>query len=348
MSYYIMITFFLRIDPNSLKDFLEIISNIKFSNRVRKQSMKRVSGIIVLIVTGSLLHAAEPIVPIPRAVSYNAAKAALGEKLFADPILSKDRTVACISCHDVSSSGADGKKFSTGIRNLQGTMNAPTVFNAVFNFAQFWNGRAKTLSEQALGPIHNPVEMGLPLPEAARRLQSHPEYAKAFSAITGRATLTPDDIAVMIAEYEKTLITPNAKFDRYLRGEIRLSPLEAEGYLLFKTLGCVSCHNGVNIGANSFQKMGAIISIPYDAKVSDRYALTKRPIDKNVYKVPTLRNIARTAPYFHDGSAATLSEAIARMSYHNLGVTLTPREIRALVAFLQTLDGELPSKTARQ
>ncbi|MEW5831604.1 MAG: cytochrome c peroxidase [Campylobacterota bacterium] len=310
--------------------------------------MKRKGWVIGWMVAGVLLQAAEPIVPIPRSVSYDPDKAALGEKLFADPILSKDRTVACISCHDVFSSGADGKKISTGIRNLQGTMNAPTVFNAAFNFVQFWNGRAKTLSEQALGPIHNPVEMGLPLSEAARRLQSHPEYAKAFAALTGRATLTPDDIAVMIAEYEKTLITPNAKFDRYLRGEIRLSPLEAKGYTLFKTLGCVSCHNGVNIGGNSFQKMGAIIAIPYDARTSDRYALTKRPIDKNVYKVPTLRNIARTAPYFHDGSAATLSEAIARMSYHNLGMTLTPAEIRALVAFLQTLNGELPSKTARR
>lgn len=306
--------------------------------------MKRI-GPLGLIVLGSLLMAAEPIVPIPRSVPHDVSRASLGEKLFFDPILSKDRSVACVSCHDISSSGADGKKFSTGIRNLKGTMNAPTVFNSVFNFAQFWNGRAKTLNEQALGPIHNPVEMALPLPEAARRLQAHPYYSKAFAALTGHSAISPNDIADMIAEYEKTLITPNGKFDRYLRGEMPLSSLEAEGYLLFKTLGCVACHNGVNVGGNSFQKMGAIVSVPYNPKTDDRYALTKRSIDKNVFKVPTLRNIARTAPYFHDGSAATLSEAIARMSYHNLGLTLSPREIRQLVAFLHTLSGEIPQPT---
>ncbi|KFN39015.1 MAG: cytochrome B6 [Sulfuricurvum sp. MLSB] len=303
--------------------------------------MKRI-GQLGLIVLGSLLMAAEPIVPIPRSVPHDASKASLGEKLFFDPILSKDHSVACVSCHDIFSSGADGKKFSTGIRNLKGRMNAPTVFNSVFNFAQFWNGRAKTLNEQALGPIHNPVEMALPLPEAARRLQAHPYYSKAFAALTGHPAVSPKDIADMIAEYEKTLITPNGKFDRYLRNEAPLSALETQGYLLFKTLGCVACHNGVNVGGNSFQKMGAIVSIPYNPKTDDRYALTKRPIDKNVFKVPTLRNIAQTAPYFHDGSAATLSEAIARMSYHNLGLTLSPKEIRQLVAFLNTLSGELP------
>lgn len=288
--------------------------------------------------------ATEPILPIPKSVPYNAEKAALGEKLFFDPILSKNYTVSCVSCHNITEGGADGKSVSTGIHNANGTMNAPTVLNAVFNFTQFWNGRAKNLSEQALGPIHNPVEMGLSTKEAARRLQSDPLYRNAFSTIIGQRDINENDIAMMIAEYEKTLITPNGKFDLYLRGKTTLSPKELEGYQLFKTLGCVSCHNGVNVGGNSYQKMGAIISIERKTKIDDRYALTHRERDKNVFKVPTLRNIALTAPYFHDGSAATLREAISKMSYHNLGLKLSEKEIDTLVAFLNTLTGKLSQK----
>jgi cytochrome c peroxidase len=154
-----------------------------------------------------------------------------------------------------------------------------------------------------------------------------------------------DDIAMMIAEYEKTLITPNSKFDLYLLGKGKLSPKELEGYALFKTLGCVSCHNGVNVGGNSFQKMGAINPLDRKPNVDDRYAITHRESDKNVFKVPTLRNISLTAPYFHDGSAATLRDAITKMSYHNLGIKLTQKEIELLVTFLDTLTGELPLKT---
>lgn len=338
MTYYIVVTFFLSIPSGIFKDDLEIM---RFQAIRESVKMKR-TGWIGTIVLVMAVQGAEPIVPIPQSIPHDPRKAELGKKLFFDPILSQDRTVACVSCHDVSLSGADGKKVSTGIRNLQGTMNSPTVFNAVFNFSQFWNGRAKDLNEQALGPIHNPVEMGLPLKEAARRVTSDPDYRKRFMALTGKAIVTANDIADMLAEYEKTLITPNSRFDRYLRGEITLTPKEAQGYLLFKTLGCVSCHNGVNVGGNSFQKMGAIIEVPYDPRTDDRYALTRRPIDKNIFKVPTLRNVSHTAPYFHDGSAATLSEAIGKMSYHNLGLTLSPEEVSRLVAFLHTLDGEIP------
>lgn len=288
--------------------------------------------------------AAEPILPIPQSIPYDKAKAALGEKLFFDPILSKNRTIACASCHNIYEGGADGKSVSTGINNAHGTMNAPTVLNAVFNFTQFWNGRAKNLSEQALGPIHNPVEMGLSTKEAAHRLQSDPLYRNAFSIIIGQRDINENDIAMMIAEYEKTLITPNGRFDRYLLGKGSLNSKEMEGYLLFKTLGCVSCHNGINIGANSFQKMGAIIPIQRNTQIDDRYKLTGRENDKNVFKVPTLRNIALTAPYFHDGSAATLKEAISKMSYHNLGLKLSQHESEALIAFLHTLTGEPPQK----
>lgn len=304
--------------------------------------MKYIIYIFVIVI--STLHGAEPILPIPQSIPYNKAKAALGEKLFFDPILSRDYSITCASCHDFTKGGADAQNVSTGIHHQKGSMNAPTVLNSAFNFTQFWNGRAKNLEEQALGPIHNPVEMGLSPLEAALRLQSNPSYSNEFSKITGRSTITANDIASMIAEYEKTLITPNGKFDLYLRGKTALSPKEMEGYQLFKTLGCVSCHNGVNVGGNSYQKMGAIIPIERKTKIDDRYALTHREQDKNVFKVPTLRNIALTAPYFHDGSAVTLHEAITKMSHHNLGIKLSKNEIDSLVIFLHTLTGKLSNK----
>lgn len=303
--------------------------------------------LFVFIFFSYFAFATEPIRPIPKKLPHDPAKAALGHKLFFDPILSRDYTLSCASCHDFSKGGSNGQSVSTGINRQKGVMNAPTVLNSAFNFSQFWNGRAKNLSEQALGPIHNPIEMGLSLKEAALRVQSDRLYSSAFAKITGRKTITPNDIGAMIAEYEKTLITPNGKFDRYLQGTDTLSPNETKGYLLFKTLGCVSCHNGVNVGGNSFQKMGAVIAIQRNAKVDDRYALTGRKNDKNVFKVPTLRNIALTAPYFHDGSTATLHDAILKMAYHNLGYKLTQSETDALVAFLHTLNGELPPQAHR-
>lgn len=312
-----------------------------FSTFNERRSMKLLLSFFLMIT--SSVFGAEPILPIPQYVPYNPSKAALGQRLFFDPILSRDHTISCASCHDFSKGGADGQCVSTGIHAQKGVMNAPTVLNAVFNFTQFWNGRAKNLTEQALGPIHNPVEMGLSPNEAVSRIQSDPQYRNDFLKATGRSNVTENDIAVMIAEYEKTLITPNGKFDLYLQGKRTLAPKEKKGYLLFKTLGCISCHNGVNIGGNSFQKMGAIVPIERKGNIDDRYSLTGRVRDKNIFKVPTLRNIAHTAPYFHDGSAATLKEAVTKMSYHNLGLRLTENEIEALIAFLDTLSGELPS-----
>lgn len=302
--------------------------------------------IVALFVSAALLvNATEPILPIPSYVPYNAQKASLGKKLFFDPILSRDYSTSCATCHDFSKGGSDGRNVSIGIHHQKGLMNAPTVLNSVFNFTQFWNGRARNLTEQALDPIHNPIEMGLSPNEATQRIQSHLVYSNLFFKITGRKNVNLDDIAMMIAEYEKTLITPNSKFDLYLLGKGKLSPKELEGYTLFKTLGCVSCHNGVNIGGNSFQKMGAINPLERTPNTVDRYTITHRDSDKNVFKVPTLRNIALTAPYFHDGSATTLRDAVIKMSYHNLGLKLTQKEVELLVTFLNTLTGELPLKT---
>ncbi len=304
--------------------------------------------LLLFVIVISMLQGAEPILPIPQSIPYNKAKAALGEKLFFDPILSRDYSITCASCHNFTKGGADARSVSTGIHYQKGSMNAPTVLNSVFNFTQFWNGRAKNLAEQALGPIHNPIEMGLSPKEAALRLQSDPSYNNAFSKITGRHSITANDIAEMIAEYEKILITPNGKFDLYLRGKATLSPKEVEGYQLFKTLGCISCHNGVNVGGNSYQKMGAILPIERKSKIDDRYAITHREQDKNVFKVPTLRNIALTAPYFHDGSAITLPEAINKMSHRNLGIKLSQKEVDSLVTFLHTLTGKLSNQELHQ
>ena len=302
----------------------------------------RGSVLTLLFLLLSLLRADEPIVPIPLHVSYDKEKAELGRSLFMDPGLSSDHTVSCVSCHDFEHGGADPRPVSVGVHGLKGNANAPTVFNAYFNFRQFWNGRAKDLRDQADGPIHNPIEMDMVPREIERYLASNDYYVQGFRKVYGRKPRYRDMLDA-IAEFEKALYTPNCKFDRYLRGEIRLSDTEARGYRLFKTLGCVTCHNGINIGGNSFQKFGLIFPYQWKENFPDRYAITRDPADKNVYKVPTLRNIALTAPYFHDGSASTLKEALERMAYHNLGFDLDEKEVEALEAFLNTLTGEKPA-----
>jgi cytochrome c peroxidase len=307
--------------------------------------MRNVLAYCMFIIVPLLLNGTEPVTPIPQNFPHDSAKASLGKKLFFDPILSKDKTVACVSCHNFRHGGADSRRVSVGIDKKVGHMQSPTVLNAVFNFTQFWNGRAKNLTDQAAGPLHNPSEMGMSSEQVEERVNGDTRYRGTFRAITGRSVITITDVTEMIAEYEKTLITPNCKFDRYLRKEIVLDPSEIRGYDLFKRLGCISCHNGVNIGGNSFQKFGVIVPIVRAANTDDRFALTKRERDKNVFKVPTLRNIALTAPYFHDGSAATLQEALKIMSVHNLGMKLSAQEINDIIAFLNTLSGELPMNT---
>lgn len=298
----------------------------------------------LIVLVPLAVYCAEPITPIPQNISYSAAKAAIGKKLFFDPILSKDKTVACVSCHNFQHGGSDSRIVSVGVNGKKGHMQSPTVFNAVFNFSQFWNGRAKNLSEQAAGPIHNPLEMGMSTRQVEKRINGDTYYRDAFKSVTGHSAVTFSDVTSAIAEYEKTLITPNGKFDRFLRGETALDPAEAQGYELFKRLGCATCHNGINVGGNSFQKFGVITPKKWASRTDDRYAVTGRESDKNVFKVPTLRNIALTAPYFHDGSAATLEEAISAMSHHNLGIRLTSDNINNLTEFLNTLTGELPHK----
>lgn len=300
-------------------------------------------AVFKLIVTFFLLFsvapAGEPITPLPSSLPVDAPKAALGKALFFDPILSKDGSVACVNCHDLQNGGDDNLRFSFGINGQEGAINAPTVFNAVFNFRQFWNGRAKDLAAQAQGPIENPIEMGHTFAALVPILQASP-YAERFAALYAEG-ITRETIADAIAEYEKQLITPDAPLDRYLRGKRdAMSADQIEGYALFRSKGCIVCHHGVNVGGNLYSKFGVIV----DANSTDpgRFAVTGRESDRFLFKVPSLRNIAETAPYFHDGRTYSLIEAVKIMALHQLGRTLTPDELQKIVRFLHALTGEVP------
>ncbi|WP_457750163.1 cytochrome-c peroxidase [Sulfurimonas sp.] len=295
--------------------------------------------IIFLFSTLTLLMANEPITPLPQTVKVNHAKAELGKKLFFDPILSHDNTITCATCHDLNNGGDDGLKFSYGIRGQKGSVNAPTVYNACFNFRQFWDGRAKDLQEQASGPIENPVEMGSSFSEVIPKLQRS-KYKKLFDAIYTNG-ITKQTITDAIAEYEKTLITPNSRFDKFLRGDKNaLTQDEKDGYALFKSKGCVSCHHGKNVGGNLYSTFG--IFNESSSEWLGRYNITHKKRDKYSFKVPSLRNVARTAPYFHDGRTYDLKEAVNIMSQYQLGRYITKEDISKITAFLQSLNGELP------
>ncbi|ADN10054.1 cytochrome-c peroxidase [Sulfurimonas autotrophica] len=295
--------------------------------------------IIFFLFSLTLLMASEPITPLPQNVKVNQTKAKLGKELFFDPILSHDDTISCATCHNLQQGGDDGLKFSFGIKGQEGIVNAPTVYNAYFNFRQFWDGRAKDLQEQAAGPIENPIEMGSSFEEVIAKLKKS-KYKKLFDALY-KEGITKQTISDAIAEYEKTLITPNSRFDNYLRGdENALTQNEKEGYELFKSKGCASCHHGENIGGNLYNKFG--IFDETNSEWLGRYNITHKERDKYFFKVPSLRNIARTAPYFHDGRTYNLKEAVQIMSQYQLGRHITKEEISKITAFLKSLNGELP------
>lgn len=299
--------------------------------------------IILAILFCAYTHAAELIKPIDENIKINIPKALLGKKLFFEKRLSKDNTTSCASCHNILEGGDDNLRVSVGIQGKEGTLNAPTVLNARYNFVQFWDGRAKDLEEQALGPIHNPIEMGSSMAEVVAKLQKDLEYVIAFKKIYNDS-IGAQNILDAIVEFEKALTTPNSKFDRYLRGESDiLSKSEKEGYELFKSYGCISCHNGINIGGNLFQKMGILKEHNYkNDKYLGRYNVTKNEEDKYYFKVPTLRNVSKTAPYFHNGGATTLKGAISEMMEYQLGVKAKDENIEKILLFLKTLEGENP------
>ncbi|MBT8420345.1 MAG: cytochrome-c peroxidase [Gammaproteobacteria bacterium] len=285
----------------------------------------------------------EPIEPI-SAKEINSAQMALGKKLFFDTRLSKSGFISCNSCHNLGMGGTDNLKTSIGHKWQQGPINAPTVLNADMNIAQFWDGRAEDLKEQAGGPIANPGEMAFTHELAIEVLASIPEYAAQFKQAFSTGKIDIDQVTRAIAEFEKTLVTPNARFDQWLRGnKDAITEQELAGYNLFKTNGCTSCHNGAAVGGTSFQKMGVVKPYETENKAQGRAGVTGKDEDRFVFKVPILRNIERTYPYFHDGKAETLTKAVDVMGRLQLGKEFTEKENAKIVAFLKTLTGDQPS-----
>ena len=288
------------------------------------------------------LLAVELIKPIPLDFKYNKEKAELGKKLFFDTKLSRDNTIACATCHIMELGGADGEAYSTGVDGLKGNMNSPTVLNARYNLAQMWDGSAKDLAEQSLMPIENPVEMGNTIDAVIATLKKDKLYKKEFQKIYDDG-ITKDNLADAIEEFEKALVTPNSRFDQYLRGSKDvLTQKEKEGYRLFKENGCISCHNGINIGGNLYQKLGILKTYVDKLNSQGRFNVTKKSRDKYYFKVPSLRNISKTAPYLHDGTQKNLHDTIEFMIDYQLGMILTEQEIDKIESFLKTLDGKAP------
>jgi cytochrome c peroxidase len=301
--------------------------------------MKKISSVLILF--SSILFAKDIVSPLPTNIEYNKNIVELGRELFFDTILSKNQDISCNSCH--GNYGADKKAFSIGTNSQEGVINTPSIFNIKYHIGFFWNGRSQTLKEQLLdGPITNSHEMASSKELIMSRVSKSKKYIELFAkAYSSKPTF--NNLLDSIVEFEKSLITPNSKFDRYLKDELKLSKNEQNGYKLFESYGCVSCHNGINFGANSFQKFGNVIPLVIDSeKWKDRYDLTQDKRDINVFKVPSLRNIEKTAPYFHDGSSQTLKDAIQKMAYYNIGIILSSEEIDDIEAFLNTLTGETP------
>ena len=284
--------------------------------------------------------------PIAPPKSVDLGKVELGKKLYFDPRLSKSGFISCNSCHNLSRGGSDNIPTSIGDKWQQGPINSPTVLNSSLNLAQFWDGRAADLKAQAGGPIANPGEMAFSHTLAIDMLQSIPAYVREFKMVFAKDKIDIDQVTDAIAEFEKTLVTPNSRFDQWLLGKTSaMTKDELAGYKLFNESGCVACHNGPNLGGNSFQKMGVVEAYKGNAGVDGRAGVTGKDADRFNFKVPTLRNVELTYPYFHDGAANTLTEAVDTMGRLQLGKKFTHAENAQIVAFLKTLTGDQPMFT---
>ena len=288
------------------------------------------------------------------------AKIELGKMLYFDPRLSSNGTVSCFSCHNVMEGGDDHRPTSIGVHGQAGGRNAPTVWNAAYHTVQFWDGRAASLEDQAKGPPANPIEMGMSdLDAVSDRIAKIPGYKGYFDKAFGNGdNINIDNIAKAIATYERTLITPNSPYDRYVRGEKKaMTPQQIRGMQLFADTGCTSCHSGPNFdgptmpsGTGFYQKFPRFTDNDYVAKYglmndSGRMSSTGKAEDKNMWRVPTLRNLAYTAPYMHTGTVKTLPDAVRVMSKAQLGKELSEKQLEDIVAFLGALNGEFPEQT---
>lgn len=267
-------------------------------------------------------------------------KIELGQKLYFEKKLSINNKISCNSCHKLDGFGVDNEPTSPGHDGTRGDRNSPSSFNSATHVAQFWDGRSATVEEQALGPILNPIEHGLPNEAAALKKIDTEEYrnlfAKAFP--DKKQSFTYKNIGNAIGAFEKTLFF-QSRFDRYLKGEVfAISEQEKRGMKKFESIGCTSCHDGATLGGNQYQKLGAVE--PYKTEDKGRYNVTKDEDDKYVFKVPSLRNVAKTFPYFHDGSIKSLEEAIKIMAKHQLGEKVTEEDVADIKAFLESLTAE--------
>lgn len=289
----------------------------------------------------------QPIQPLPLTVPFEWAEVALGRRLYHDPRLSQDGSTSCATCHDLELGGTDRKARSEGIDGQRGVANAPSVFNAVFNFRQSWDGSAADISEQIEHHLRNPLVMGLDWDSIVEELGADRAVRAEFQRVY-REGLTPQNAQRALTVFTSSLITASAPFDRWLRGnESAISEEAREGYRLFKDIGCVACHQGVNVGGNMFQPLGRMDDFfaqdrePVQADLG-RYNVTGREVDRYHFKVPGLRNVALTAPYFHDGSIETLEEAVRAMARFQVGLQLDDAQVGSIVTFLRTLTGEVP------
>jgi cytochrome c peroxidase len=267
----------------------------------------------------------EPITPVPLPPAADPQKLALGERLFADPRLSRDGSRTCSTCHDISTNGGDRDRHETALGGSNAALNTGTVFNAALSFRLGWEGRFRTLEAQAEASLQNPEAMGTTAAEVVGKLGADPAMIRQFSEAYGRG---PDRASLLdaIATYERSLLTPGSRFDRWLSGDAAaLSAEEQNGYQLFKSIGCVSCHQGVNVGGNLFERHGIFHPLASP--------------NPEILRVPSLRNVATTPPYFHDGSTPTLDEAVRKMGAAQLDRILSDQQVESIVAFLNTLTG---------
>ncbi len=290
----------------------------------------------------------EPIQPLPFSLDLDPRKVALGERLFSSTILSADGQTSCVTCHPLDRGGTDGLRYSKGTGGKQAALNTPTVFNVAFSFRLNWSGSFTELEDHLGKPLAG--LMGSSVPEVIKRLSQDNLWLKSFAAVYSDG-LTDANFRDAVATYQRSLITPNAPFDRYLRGDRNvLSDEEKAGYELFKEYGCTSCHQGINVGANMFQKFGVMRDYfadrggPTTDAERGRWNVTGQEADRYVFRVPSLRNVALTAPYFHDGSAPSIEAAIVVMAKYQLGRPLPPEHVARIAAFLRSLTGEYQGK----
>lgn len=331
--------------------------------RTRSLSLILQATLVLATTSHAAPNAPWPALPAkPTAPADNPmtpAKIELGKKLYFDPRVSVDGTVSCQSCHNVMEGGDDDRATSGGVHGQRGNRSSPTVYNAAYLSVQFWDGRAATLEDQAKGPVTNPVEMGMKDHETCvSRLAAIPAYVSEFDAVFGKGGLNIDNFAKAIASYERTLVTPDSAYDRYARGdESALNDQQKRGLQTVLATGCTACHSGTMFagpdlpaGQGFFQKVPLIPGSQYDARydlTSDtgRESATKNAADRNMWRVPTWRNIALTAPYFHNGSVPTLEEAVRVMAKVQLGKDLDDAQVSDIVAFLGSLTGRFPDQT---